>query len=87
MSTQGINGKLYGNLHGLEMTRGQKVDWYLLGMGNEVDMHTVHFHAETFTYKVTSANTISLDHFYSRMVLNIKLKRHIDIYMGKKICT
>ncbi|XP_074467992.1 ferroxidase HEPHL1 isoform X2 [Sebastes fasciatus] len=47
----GINGKLYGNLHGLEMTRGQKVDWYLLGMGNEVDMHTVHFHAETFTYK------------------------------------
>uniref|UniRef100_A0A3Q0S217 ferroxidase n=1 Tax=Amphilophus citrinellus TaxID=61819 RepID=A0A3Q0S217_AMPCI len=48
----GINGKLYGNLHGLEMTQGQKVDWYLLGMGNEVDMHTVHFHAETFTYKM-----------------------------------
>ncbi|CAN9501344.1 unnamed protein product [Ophioblennius macclurei] len=47
----GINGKLYGNLHGLMMTQGQKVDWYLLGMGNEVDMHTVHFHAETFTYK------------------------------------
>ncbi|KAK2828659.1 hypothetical protein Q5P01_019693 [Channa striata] len=47
----GINGKLYGNLHNLEMVQGQKVDWYLLGMGNEVDMHTVHFHAETFTYK------------------------------------
>ncbi|XP_040907267.1 ferroxidase HEPHL1 isoform X2 [Toxotes jaculatrix] len=47
----GINGKLYGNLHGLEMMQGQKVDWYLLGMGNKVDMHTVHFHAETFTYK------------------------------------
>ncbi|XP_059207832.1 ferroxidase HEPHL1 [Centropristis striata] len=47
----GINGRLYGNLHGLVMTQGQKVDWYLLGMGNEVDMHTVHFHAETFTYK------------------------------------
>ncbi|KAK2879654.1 ferroxidase HEPHL1 isoform X1 [Channa argus] len=47
----GINGMLYGNLHGLEMVQGQKVDWYLLGMGSEVDMHTVHFHAETFTYK------------------------------------
>lgn len=35
------------------MKQGQKVDWYLLGMGNEVDMHTVHFHAETFIYKVT----------------------------------
>ncbi|KAM9333121.1 ferroxidase HEPHL1 [Pholidichthys leucotaenia] len=47
----GINGKLYGNLQGLDMTEGQKVDWHLLGMGNEVDMHTVHFHAETFLYK------------------------------------
>uniref|UniRef100_A0A8C5DCQ1 ferroxidase n=1 Tax=Gouania willdenowi TaxID=441366 RepID=A0A8C5DCQ1_GOUWI len=47
----GINGRLYGNLHGLVMNQGQTVDWYLLGMGNEVDMHTVHFHAETFTYK------------------------------------
>ncbi|XP_068187172.1 ferroxidase HEPHL1-like [Antennarius striatus] len=47
----GINGQLYGNLHGLVMTQGQTIGWYLLGMGNEVDMHTVHFHAETFTYK------------------------------------
>lgn len=53
MLLEGINGMLFGNLHGLMMTQGQKVDWYLLGMGNEVDMHTVHFHAETFTYKVT----------------------------------
>lgn len=53
LSIEGINGMLFGNLHGLMMTQGQKVDWYLLGMGNEVDMHTVHFHAETFTYKVT----------------------------------
>lgn len=52
---KGINGRLYANLRGLEMTQGHKVDWYLLGMGNEVDMHTVHFHAETFTYKVTPA--------------------------------
>lgn len=37
------------------MTQGRKVDWYLLGMGNEVDMHTVHFHAETFIYKVMVA--------------------------------
>ncbi|KPP56195.1 hypothetical protein Z043_126231, partial [Scleropages formosus] len=46
-----INGKLYGNLHGLTMVEGEKTDWYLLGMGNEVDMHTVHFHAQSFIYK------------------------------------
>lgn len=49
-----INGKVYGNLHGLTMVKGDKVDWYLLGMGNEVDMHTVHFHAESFLYKMSN---------------------------------
>ncbi|CAN0345801.1 unnamed protein product [Lampetra planeri] len=46
-----INGWLYGNARGLRMYRGEKVAWYLLGMGNEVDIHTVHFHGETFLYK------------------------------------
>lgn len=47
------------------MTQGHTVDWYLLGMGNEVDMHTVHFHAETFTYKVTlRAHTIIFGGFW-----------------------
>uniref|UniRef100_A0A3Q2PTM2 ferroxidase n=1 Tax=Fundulus heteroclitus TaxID=8078 RepID=A0A3Q2PTM2_FUNHE len=47
----GISGRVYGNLHGLVMKQDEKVDWYLLGMGNEIDMHTVHFHAETFIYR------------------------------------
>uniref|UniRef100_A0A8B9LW43 ferroxidase n=1 Tax=Astyanax mexicanus TaxID=7994 RepID=A0A8B9LW43_ASTMX len=46
-----INGKLYGNLNGLEMQKGERVNWYLLGMGSEVDMHTVHLHGQTFIYK------------------------------------
>uniref|UniRef100_A0A672QUV2 ferroxidase n=1 Tax=Sinocyclocheilus grahami TaxID=75366 RepID=A0A672QUV2_SINGR len=52
----GINGKLYANLHGLEMVEGERVVWYLFGMGNEADIHTVHFHAETFTYKADEAH-------------------------------
>uniref|UniRef100_A0A4W3IUZ5 ferroxidase n=1 Tax=Callorhinchus milii TaxID=7868 RepID=A0A4W3IUZ5_CALMI len=47
-----INGKIYGNLHGLKMVKGEKIDWYLLGMGNEVDIHTVHFHAQSFIYRM-----------------------------------
>ncbi|KAG2463685.1 HEPH protein, partial [Polypterus senegalus] len=45
-----INGKVYANLHGLQMYKGERVDWYLIGLGQDIDMHTVHFHAETFTY-------------------------------------
>lgn len=47
-----INGRLYANLPGLTMFQGEWVNWYLLGMGQEIDVHTVHFHAETFMYKV-----------------------------------
>ncbi|XP_039550248.1 hephaestin-like protein 1a isoform X2 [Pimephales promelas] len=47
----GINGKMYANLHGLTMTENDKTEWYLLGLGNEVDMHTVHFHGQSFIYK------------------------------------
>ncbi|XP_053467305.1 ferroxidase HEPHL1 [Ictalurus furcatus] len=47
----GINGKLYANLHGLKMRQGDQTEWYLMGLGNEIDMHTVHFHAQSFIYK------------------------------------
>ncbi|XP_060717443.1 hephaestin-like protein 1a [Tachysurus vachellii] len=47
----GINGKLYANLLGLRMQQGDKTEWYLMGLGNEIDMHTVHFHAQSFIYK------------------------------------
>ena len=73
MYIEGINGKLYGNLHGLVMMQGQKVDWYLLGMGNEVDMHTVHFHAETFTYKVTFTITNKAQYIFLNKTVGDKM--------------
>lgn len=46
-----INGRMFGNLHGLTMRTGDEVNWYLMGMGNEIDLHTVHFHGHSFRYK------------------------------------
>uniref|UniRef100_A0A8B9H960 Ceruloplasmin n=1 Tax=Astyanax mexicanus TaxID=7994 RepID=A0A8B9H960_ASTMX len=48
----GINGLVYGNLPGLNMQVGDKVYWYLMGMGKEMDVHTAHFHGHSFEYKV-----------------------------------
>jgi hephaestin len=39
-----INGYIYGNLPGLEMNEGERVRWYLFGLGSEVDLHTPHWH-------------------------------------------
>jgi len=40
----GINGRIFGNLAGLEMLEGERVRWYVFGMGSENDFHTAHWH-------------------------------------------
>nr|KAF6477346.1 ceruloplasmin [Molossus molossus] len=47
-----INGRMFGNLQGLTMHQGDEVSWYLMGMGNEIDLHSVHFHGHSFRYKL-----------------------------------
>ena len=42
-----INGFIFGNLQGLEVEQGDRVRWYLIGLGTEVDMHTAHWHGQT----------------------------------------
>ncbi len=42
-----INGYVFGNLPGLDMKKGERVRWYLMGMGTEVDLHTPHWHGNT----------------------------------------
>ena len=39
-----INGLVFGNLHGLDMNAGERVRWYLFGLGSEDDFHTAHWH-------------------------------------------
>lgn len=46
-----INGYVYGSqpLDSLSFQRGERIRWYLMGMGNEVDLHTPHWHGNTVT--------------------------------------
>lgn len=39
-----INGYLFANLPGLVMNRGERVRWYVVSLGTEVDWHTTHWH-------------------------------------------
>ncbi|KAF7654103.1 hypothetical protein LDENG_00073910 [Lucifuga dentata] len=56
----GINGFLYGNMPGLSMCQGNKIHWYLFALGNEVDIHSVHFHGQILTVQNHHTDTISL---------------------------
>lgn len=55
-----INGFIFGNLPGLTMKQGDKVRWYLLGMGNEIDLHSPHWHGETVTEGQRHTDVIEL---------------------------
>ena len=55
-----INGFVFGNVPGLEMKPGQKVRWYMLGMGTEVDLHTPHWHGNTGTWAGMRSDIIEL---------------------------
>lgn len=48
---------MYGNVNGLNMEVGDKVYWYLMAMGNDVDIHTVHWHGHSVEYKVNKLKT------------------------------
>jgi len=55
-----INGFVYGNLPGMRMNRGERVRWYMLGMGTEVDLHTPHWHGNTVTWAGMRTDVIEL---------------------------
>ncbi len=64
-----INGYIFGNLPGLVVKKGEKVRWYLMGMGNEKDIHTPHWHGKTVTdgrrnvdvVELLPASTVAVD--------------------------
>ncbi len=55
-----INGYVFGNLPGLIMKQGERVRWHLLGMGNERDLHTPHWHGKTVRYGARYTDVIEL---------------------------
>lgn len=55
-----INGYIFGNLKGLTMRKGEKVRWYVMGMGNEVDLHSPHWHGKTVRVSGSQTDVINL---------------------------
>lgn len=55
-----INGRLYGNLDGMQIEKGALARWYLLALGTEVDLHTIHWHGNTGTIQGRRADVTML---------------------------
>jgi FtsP/CotA-like multicopper oxidase with cupredoxin domain len=55
-----VNGLMYGNCKFTNIKSGEKVRWYLMDLGNEMDNHTAHWHGNTATYVGTRTDVIFL---------------------------
>lgn len=57
-----VNGYIFGNLplETMQMTVGERVRWYTLALGNEVDLHTPHWHGHTVLVSGQRADVIPL---------------------------
>jgi FtsP/CotA-like multicopper oxidase with cupredoxin domain len=55
-----VNGFIFGNVPDLVMKSGERVRWHLLGMGNEKDLHTAHWHGKTLRSHGRNTDVIEL---------------------------
>jgi FtsP/CotA-like multicopper oxidase with cupredoxin domain len=55
-----VNGFVFGNLPGLTMNKGERVRWYTLGMGTEVDLHTPHWHGQSLLLNGNRTDIVEL---------------------------
>ena len=55
-----INGYVFGNGPLFTMRKGERVRWYVMSMGTEVDLHTPHWHGNTVTVSGMRMDTVSL---------------------------
>ncbi len=55
-----INGYVYGSMPVPKMKIGEHVRWYLFALGNEVDLHTPHWHGNTVIVGGHRRDTVSL---------------------------
>lgn len=55
-----VNGYVFGNQPMLTLRKGERVRWYLMAMGTEVDLHTPHWHGNDVVVAGMRMDVVSL---------------------------
>lgn len=55
-----VNGYVFGNQPMLNLRKGERVRWYVMSMGTEVDLHTPHWHGNTVVAMGTRMDVVNL---------------------------
>jgi hephaestin len=90
-----VNGLIFGNLPLMTMRQGERVRWYLIGLGNEPDLHTPHWHGNTVLHEGRRKDVVSLlpaEHVQTDMIpdnpgiwmLHCHVDDHLDAGMSAR---
>lgn len=55
-----INGFIMANLPGLVMNKGERVRWYVIGLGGQMDFHSAHWHGNVATFDQRNVDVVEL---------------------------
>jgi FtsP/CotA-like multicopper oxidase with cupredoxin domain len=55
-----INGYVYGHTPGMVIRKGERVRWYVMDLGTEVDLHTPHWHGNVVTVNGMRSDMLDL---------------------------
>ncbi|XP_072029158.1 hephaestin-like protein [Amphiura filiformis] len=70
----GINGYVFDNVRHLEMYLGETVEWYLMSIGEEVDIHTVHFHGQPVVYQQWTKHRVDVIELFPGVFSTVQMK-------------
>ncbi|KAL8181259.1 UNVERIFIED_CONTAM: hypothetical protein K2H54_050983 [Gekko kuhli] len=76
-----INGFMFSNLPGLDICKGEKVSWHLLGLGTEADVHGVVFQGNTVLMDGMRRDTASLfPHTFTTALMQADNEGSSEVY-------
>lgn len=90
-----VNGFIFGNLPLMQMHQGDRVRWYIIGLGNEPDLHTAHWHGNTVLHEGRRKDVVAVlpaEHVQVDMVpdnvgiwlLHCHVDDHLEAGMGAR---
>jgi FtsP/CotA-like multicopper oxidase with cupredoxin domain len=90
-----VNGFIFGSIPLMTMHVGERVRWYVIGLGNEPDIHTAHWHGNTVLHEGRRKDVVSVlpaEHVQVDMVpdnpgiwlLHCHVDDHLEAGMGAR---
>ncbi|XP_067657530.1 hephaestin-like [Haliotis asinina] len=68
-----INGYMFGNAKSPTMYEGERVDWYMMTLGSDFDLHSIHFHGNVMTEYSDTHRINDVSQLYPGMFITVRM--------------